>query len=412
MDASGLDWHTWGPPLIVLGVGLAVGLGFALSRPRAGAPASAPDPREALLARKEQLVEAVRELDADRGKLGDEAWAARREVLVAQTADVLRALDTAREAPAAAPGAEGAADAGKAAPYARRERWILGLAGAIFIVGLAALLVSTAKPRQEGQSMTGGTANDQAGPPPEIAAALAAVEKNPKDIDALNTLTWAAIRMRSLDGAMQYLSQAREVAPDDPYVQTHLGILSLQVKMYDRAIAAFDAALAAKPGLPRAMVWKGVALWQTGDLAGAEAALQAVLTSPDASSDERSMAGEVMSEMKKPPPQVRVTGQVALAEGVAAPQGGVLFIIARRAAEGGGPPLAAQRSPGAAFPADFKLSDQDVMMGGAWPDQVWVQARLDADGNPTTKGEGDLESEVVGPLSTGAQITLTLASPR
>ena len=43
------------------------------------------------------------------------------------------------------------------------------------------------------------------------------------------------------------------------------------------------------------------------------------------------------------------------------------------------------------------------MAGGAWPEEVWVQARLDADGNAMTKGEQDLESAVLGPLTKGTE---------
>lgn len=399
-----MDWHTWGPPIVVLGVGLVAGLVVALLQTRGSRAADGRASREVLLAKKEQIVEAVRELDADREKLGDELWSARREVLVGKAADVIREL----EAPAVI---EPAAPAPVAPPRSSRVIW--GTVAIVFFAGLAGLLVNTAKPRQEGMSMTGGTANDQAGPPPEIAAALAAVEKNPDDLDALNTLTWGAIRMRSLDGAMQYLQRAQKIAPDDPYVQTHLGILSMQVKMFDRANAAFDAALVARPGLPRALIWKAVVAWQLGDTVAAEAAIGAVLSGADATTEERQMAGEILAEMRKPPPQQRVKGQVVVGEGVTVPEGGVLFVIARRAAEGGGPPLAASRTPGPTFPASYAISDEDMMMGGQWPEQVWVQARLDADGNPTTKGEGDLESEVAGPLSSGAtEITLTLAAPR
>ena len=99
----------------------------------------------------------------------------------------------------------------------------------------------------------------------------------------------------------------------------------------------------------------------------------------------------------------RVQGTVSLAEGQSAPGTGRLFIYARRAATGGGPPIAAVRRSSSELPLSFSISDADMMLGGAWPDQFWVQARIDADGNAATRGEGDLESTVIGPLSVGAQ---------
>jgi hypothetical protein len=42
-----------------------------------------------------------------------------------------------------------------------------------------------------------------------------------------------------------------------------------------------------------------------------------------------------------------------------------------------------------------------MMLGGQWPEEVWILARLDADGQPG-RSEGDVESAVLGPLTAGA----------
>ena len=50
-------------------------------------------------------------------------------------------------------------------------------------------------------------------------------------------------------------------------------------------------------------------------------------------------------------------------------------------------------------------------MVGAWPEEVWVQARIDADGDPMTRGDTLAQSLVLGPLSTGAEdLVLTLTA--
>ena len=41
------------------------------------------------------------------------------------------------------------------------------------------------------------------------------------------------------------------------------------------------------------------------------------------------------------------------------------------------------------------------MMGGTWPEQVWLFARLDADGAPGSS-DGDVESAHLGPLAPGS----------
>ena len=68
---------------------------------------------------------------------------------------------------------------------------------------------------------------------------------------------------------------------------------------------------------------------------------------------------------------------------------------------GGGPPTAAVRLDPRGLPGSFGVTDRDLMMGGAWPEQVWVQARWDADGKPTTKSPADLSTPLLGPFASG-----------
>jgi tetratricopeptide (TPR) repeat protein len=70
------------------------------------------------------------------------------------------------------------------------------------------------------------------------------------------------------------------------------------------------------------------------------------------------------------------------------PPGGVLFVFARAAGASEGPPVAVKRLP-ARFPAAFELSEADSMMGQPLPDQLLIEARLDEDGDPTTRPPTD-----------------------
>ena len=84
------------------------------------------------------------------------------------------------------------------------------------------------------------------------------------------------------------------------------------------------------------------------------------------------------------------------------PRGGVLFVIAR--SEGGGPPLAVKRVVDPEFPLDFEIGPGDRMieqMPFAGP--LRLSARLDADGNATTRNPGDLQGTVPGTLEPGAR---------
>jgi hypothetical protein len=85
---------------------------------------------------------------------------------------------------------------------------------------------------------------------------------------------------------------------------------------------------------------------------------------------------------------------------------GTLFIIARRSPTGG-MPAAVKKIDNPTFPLDFELGPSDMMMGGEWPEQVWLEVRLDEDGNAMSKGDGDVNSEMQGPL-TGVQSGLSV----
>jgi len=67
----------------------------------------------------------------------------------------------------------------------------------------------------------------------------------------------------------------------------------------------------------------------------------------------------------------------------------VLFVFVREAGFGAGPPIAAKRLPATAFPIAFEIGESDAMMGQPFPDSLLVEARLDADGDPTTRPPTD-----------------------
>ena len=63
------------------------------------------------------------------------------------------------------------------------------------------------------------------------------------------------------------------------------------------------------------------------------------------------------------------------------------------------------------FPYLFELGDNDLMLGGDWPEQAWIEARLDGDGNAMTRSSGDWTSIRQGPLPKGEQnIVIRLGS--
>jgi cytochrome c-type biogenesis protein CcmH len=99
-----------------------------------------------------------------------------------------------------------------------------------------------------------------------------------------------------------------------------------------------------------------------------------------------------------------VRGTVELDEALRgrAPRGGVLFVIARSG--GGGPPLAVKRIADPEFPLDFEIGPADRMIEQMpFVGPLRLSARLDSDGNATTRGAGDLQGSAAGAVEPGAE---------
>jgi hypothetical protein len=86
----------------------------------------------------------------------------------------------------------------------------------------------------------------------------------------------------------------------------------------------------------------------------------------------------------------------------------VLFVIAR--AGSAGPPLAVVRIVGPRFPVEFEIGPGDRMIQTLpFVGPLRLTARLDADGNATTRSPGDLQGAAPGSVSpgtTGVEVVL------
>ncbi len=112
------------------------------------------------------------------------------------------------------------------------------------------------------------------------------------------------------------------------------------------------------------------------------------------------------------PATVVAKGTVALAEGAAPAANATLFLAARAAGSGGkGPPILVKRYAAPALPLAFELTSADRMMpGAALPASLEITARLDADGDATSRGPGDLAATAT-TAEGGAPLELKLAAP-
>jgi cytochrome c-type biogenesis protein CcmH/NrfF len=91
-----------------------------------------------------------------------------------------------------------------------------------------------------------------------------------------------------------------------------------------------------------------------------------------------------------PKPRVRTVAGVLDADlSLHIAPGATIFITLRPAGQPSGPPLAAKRLTAAAFPMAFEIGSADSMLGRDLPERLRLEARVDSDGDPITRGAGD-----------------------
>jgi tetratricopeptide (TPR) repeat protein len=101
-----------------------------------------------------------------------------------------------------------------------------------------------------------------------LAEGRALVERHPGDQALLGAMASLAMDADENDLARAYA----ERAPDNPQAQAALGMFALDAGDTERALRSFESALAQRPGTPRALIGKGLALLAKGEAgAGAEA---------------------------------------------------------------------------------------------------------------------------------------------
>ena len=110
------------------------------------------------------------------------------------------------------------------------------------------------------------------------------------------------------------------------------------------------------------------------------------------------------------PIQEAIEGTIEVAPALAGriPDNAVLFLIARSAATG--PPLAVKRIPVPQFPFHFSIGPDDRMIQAMpFKGPIRLSARIDADGNATTRSPGDLQAVSDIPHDPGARgVTLLI----
>jgi len=403
----------WVLSTLVFAVAVAVGVAWVRRggtvQPR---PQSAID-TEVLEEKKSSLLRQLEELDLERDRISVGVHAEEHARLVAEAADVLRALDSAETT---LPSVTETVTV--VAPPIRQSRMGWLVAGALFCVILVLGAKNDATERVGDQPMSGG---DSIGMKTE----LIEPDLDTLDNDALNALAHKALQERNFDVAMRTVERVRSRAPQDPEMLTHLATLQASVGMMDRALASVDEALAASKDFEEALVMRGLLLLASGredeGVQALEYAKEVVDSPADAAMIDQvlarvklgvqPLAGETSASAGEPAGPTKLSGTVRRVLGEPFSQG-TLFLIVRPSPVSAGPPTASQKLTPDGVVVDFALSEKDIMLGGSWPDQVWLTARLDADGDPLTKSADDWTSEVLGPFSPGTEAVELVLKPQ
>ncbi|MCU1246095.1 MAG: Cytochrome c heme lyase subunit CcmH [Acidobacteria bacterium] len=378
--------------------------------------------------RRDTLIAQLRELEESPVPNAEE-----QRRLEQQTAEVLRAIDGLQKAQtkrsAAPPSAGGAPSAAAPArgmnPAFKGFFWGVGS-----VVGLALLgwfVYSQANPRGAGDGLTGGGPPGQAPaaastttnphPPkgaddPAVQSLSAEVAKNPGDLGARRQLAKALLDHENLMGAFEQTKAILAKEPGDATALTYQAIvrmamgdavsarqlladatrsdprftdawitlawLNMQQGKSDEAAAAIEEAAARHP--EDADRLHGILVQMRAKLAGA------------ASGGDQAAAGSSMAPRPAATAADAAGGlhlTLSLDPSAKATPGAVLFVLARAAGVTSGPPAAVKRIDNPTFPLQVDLTSADSMLGQPLPASVRLEARLDSDGNATTKPPTD-----------------------
>ncbi len=372
----------------------------------AGTPETGQSQRDFLFGERTRFDAELKELEFDfqAGKLSEGDYGGLRRNLEAQVAAVGKRLDATPVVPPRSATARAPEKKDSAAGARPTKRWQLAAGGLfllLFGLTLGVLLTKSLRPRgSEQDSITGDFLT---GTPSSSGA------------DALLAQGRAAFEKGNWSQAIETFKKVLASDPNQPEAHAYMGLILAQAGHLDGALTAFDRALAAAPNLPMALWGKGMVLYQTGgDPAEARRLLQKVsgLMPPGPEKEEvdktiaqMAQGGNAKTPTTKPtPPSAqsapasgeKIEGVVDVDPKLKGKINGqaVLFIIAKSTSGAGGPPLAVKRIASPKFPVAYSLSAQDVMMQGTpFSGKVFLSARLDKDGNPTTKEPGNLTGE-------------------
>jgi cytochrome c-type biogenesis protein CcmH len=430
---TGFSALLWILPYVVLVLGVAAGLWFirrwvvktktsSAKPPQSLAKAGAnstllkrdfeqPDledtsERAELLREQARLKDELGELDFDfqSGKLSDSDYAELQQEVESKSAAVIQRLISLPAKPVVRKTTEKTTrtiDQRSLRELTRSRRWQL-VGGGIFLLlfglVLGVMLTKSVRPREgEDDSMTGDFLT---GTSPANSESRAALQEGKQ-----------AFARQEFPKAIEAFKKVLAADPNNPEAHSYMGFILVQAGHGDGALLAFDKALSQAPNFPMALWGKGMVLYrEKQDFVGARQTLEKLLNLVPPG-EERNEIAKVIAEIPSgggrksqspsqttaaATPSAQISGRISLDPKLKAnlDPNAALFIIARPAGAAGGPPLAVKKIDKPVFPLSYSLGQENVMMqGAAFTGKINLTVRLDKDGNPTTRGAGDLTGD-------------------
>ncbi|MEO8196156.1 MAG: hypothetical protein ABI689_05495 [Thermoanaerobaculia bacterium] len=346
----------------------------------------------------------------------------------------------------AAPAAGSPAGVEAPIPSARRSSlvgFLAGVASCLVIGGLIYWATEGSKPKQEmggGAPAMGSTApmapmgapgapsaspeaaarahDESADLTPEIQAQLqqsrGQVQAAPQDLNARRQLAVALLNANQLMEAFEQARELQKVAPDDPDGLFVEGVVRLAMGQWPLAVQLMDKVLAQHADHVLAALAKGQAEAALGQTPAAIATWKKGLAAaggkfpPIEELLAQAEGGAAMPEgIMAPPPTAEAAAtagasggsyriHIELAPGAVGPRGadgGATLFVALRG-DAPGPPAAVKRISNPSFPLELTLSADDSMVGQPLPATGALSIHLDGDGNASTLDPGDLTAAV------------------
>jgi cytochrome c-type biogenesis protein CcmH/NrfG len=215
-------------------------------------------PRSQLLARKDDLLNALRRLEVDRsaGTVDQEAYVSTRRRYEAEAATVLQRLDGLRgDDKEASPGA---------LPSQGRPGWVVPSAvAAAVLVAIIVLLVEAVRPRVDVGTITGNAPPAVVAPtasvPPRLIAAQRQARLHPASLQALLNLGTAYMNAGDSRDADVTFQRAMKLAPGRPEAATmHALLLGSALNRPSQALTLLLKVEGAHPGYARAWLVDGL----------------------------------------------------------------------------------------------------------------------------------------------------------